>query len=136
MESFPVATRHREQFVEITAEVQRALDRTGIREGLRHVFSSHTTAGLTINENADPDVVSDMLKWFREMIPQDGGFRHGEGNADAHIKTSLVGCFQIVPVTGGQLALGRWQGIYLCEFDGPRTRTVNVTAVGQAGPRT
>lgn len=136
MESFQVTTRHREQFVDVTAEVQRALDRTGVREGLCHVFSSHTTAGLTINENADPDVVTDMLKWFRETIPQDGGFRHDEGNADAHIKTSLVGCFQIVPVTGGRLALGRWQGIYLCEFDGPRTRTVQVTAIGQAGPRT
>lgn len=130
MPTFQVKTERREQFVEVTRQVQAALEQTEVRDGLCHVWSCHTTAGVTVNENADPDVAADMLKWFREAIPQDGGFRHGEGNADAHIKTSLVGCFQVVPVENGRLALGTWQGIYLCEFDGPRTRTLRVTAVG------
>jgi secondary thiamine-phosphate synthase enzyme len=129
MPSFPVKTTARDQMVDITTDVQRALSETGVKNGLCHVFSTHTTAGITVNENSDPDVQTDMLKWFRETIPQDGGFRHGEGNADSHIKTSLVGCFQIVPVVEGRLALGRWQAIFLCEFDGPRTRTVQVTAL-------
>ena len=130
MPAFQVRTPRREAFVDVTAQVQAALAETGVKNGLCHVFSQHTTAGLTVNENADPDVPSDMLKWFREAIPQDGGFRHGEGNADAHIKTSLVGCFQVLPVENGRLALGTWQGVFLCEFDGPRTRTVHVTALG------
>jgi secondary thiamine-phosphate synthase enzyme len=129
MQSFQVKTERREQFVDVTAQVQRALDALGAKDGLCHVFSPHTTAGVTVNENADPDVPADMLKWFREAIPQDGGFRHGEGNADAHIKTSLVGCYQLVPVRGGKLAMGRWQGIFLCEFDGPRTRTLEVRSL-------
>ena len=131
MPSFPVKTSHRDQMIDITAEVQRALESTGVKEGLCHVFSTHTTAGITVNENSDPDVPADMLKWFRELIPQDYGFKHFEDNADAHLKTTLVGCFQMVPVTAGHLALGRWQAIFLCEFDGPRTRTVQVTAIGQ-----
>lgn len=130
MPSFPVQTSHRDQMVDITAQVQRALEATGIRDGLCHVFSTHTTAGITVNENSDPDVPADMLKWLREQIPQDYGFKHFEHNADSHLKTSLMGCFQIVPVRGGRLALGRWQAIFLCEFDGPRTRTVEVTALG------
>ena len=130
MASFPIHTVRREQFVDITALVQQAVAQLGVVDGLCHIFSPHTTAGITVNENSDPDVPADMLKWFREAIPQDGGFRHGEGNADAHIKTSLVGCYQIVPVADGRLALGRWQAVFLCEFDGPRTRTVTVTALG------
>lgn len=130
MEQLAVSSRQREDLIDVTREVQAALSRLGVKHGLCHVFSPHTTAGVTVNENADPDVVTDMLKWMREAIPQDGGFRHGEGNADAHIKTSLVGCFQLVPVVDGRLALGRWQGIYLCEFDGPRTRSLHVTAIG------
>lgn len=136
MSTFQVSSKRREQFIDVTAQVQQALAGLGVRDGLCHVFSAHTTAGVTVNENADPDVPSDMLKWFAAAIPQDGGFadgsafRHGEGNADAHLKTSLVGCYQVVPIVDGRLALGRWQGIFLCEFDGPRTRTLRVTAVG------
>ena len=126
MQTFPVKTSQREQFVDVTRQVQQALDALGARDGLCHVFSPHTTCGVTVNENADPDVPADMLKWFREAIPRDGGFRHGEGNADAHIKTSLVGFFQLVPVRNGKLELGTWQGVFLCEFDGPRTRTVSI----------
>jgi secondary thiamine-phosphate synthase enzyme len=129
MQTFPVKTSQREQFVDVTRLVQQALEALGAKDGLCHVFSPHTTAGVTVNENADPDVPADMLKWFREAIPQDGGFRHGEGNADAHIKTSLVGCFQLVPVRNGKLALGTWQGVFLCEFDGPRTRELRVSFV-------
>jgi secondary thiamine-phosphate synthase enzyme len=129
MSRFEVTTTRREQFVDVTRQVEAALAHTGVRNGLCHVFSPHTTCGVTVNENSDPDVPADMLKWFREAIPQDGGFRHGEGNADAHIKTSLVGCFQLVPVRHGKLALGTWQGIFLCEFDGPRTRTLEVRSL-------
>jgi secondary thiamine-phosphate synthase enzyme len=129
MQTFPVKTSQREQLVDVTRQVQQALDALGATTGLCHVWSPHTTCGVTVNENADPDVPADMLKWFREAIPQDGGFRHGEGNADAHIKTSLVGCYQLVPVRDGKLALGRWQGIFLCEFDGPRTRELWVSAI-------
>ena len=129
MPAIAVTTHRRQEFVDITAAVQGALEALGVRDGLCHVFSPHTTAGITVNENSDPDVVRDMLKWLGEAIPQDGGFRHAEGNADAHIKTSLLGCFQIVPVVDGRLALGRWQAIYFCEFDGPRNRTVEITAI-------
>lgn len=129
IETLQIRSTRREQFVDITADVQQVLDRHGVRTGLCHLFSTHTTAGLTINENADPDVPADMLKWLREAIPQDGGFRHGEGNADAHLKTSLFGVSQIVAVHDGRLALGRWQGVFLCEFDGPRTRTVQLTLI-------
>jgi secondary thiamine-phosphate synthase enzyme len=128
MSRFEVTSTRREQLIDVTRHVEAAVATTGVQNGLCHVFSPHTTCGVTVNENSDPDVPADMLKWFREAIPQDGGFRHGEGNADAHIKTSLVGCFQLVPVKDGRLDLGRWQAVFLCEFDGPRTRTLQVTA--------
>lgn len=121
-----VPTHAREQLVDITAQVQGALERSGVRDGLAVVFSTHTTAGITINENSDPDVPHDMLHWLRTRIPQNGEFRHGEGNADAHLKTSLFGVSQTVIVEQGRLALGTWQGIFLAEFDGPRTRKVLV----------
>lgn len=121
-----VPTHAREQLVDITAQVQDALERSGVRDGLAVVFSTHTTAGITINENSDPDVPHDMLHWLRTRIPQNGEFRHGEGNADAHLKTSLFGVSQTVIVEQGRLALGTWQGIFLAEFDGPRTRKVLV----------
>lgn len=129
MQTLSLKTRYREQLLDITAQVQEAIEQLGIKDGACLVYSPHTTAGITINENSDPDVVSDILKWMRETIPQDGGFRHGEGNADAHIKTTLVGPSQWVPVSGGRLALGRWQAIYFCEFDGPRTRQVHVSGL-------
>jgi secondary thiamine-phosphate synthase enzyme len=125
MEVIKVRSTEREQLVEFTKEVQRRLTTSGAREGICVLFSQHTTAGLTVNENADPDVQRDMLHALRTLIPQYGmGFKHGEQNADAHIKTTLAGPSLTVPFYDGALLLGRWQGIYLCEFDGPRERNV------------
>ncbi len=111
--------------IEITSEVENALRESDVKEGLCVLFTQHTTCGLTINENADPDVKSDMLLFLKNTIPQFyDGFRHFEHNSDAHIKSSLVGASVTVPFENGKLLLGRWQGIYLCEFDGARERKV------------
>jgi len=123
-----VRSREREDMVEFTEEVRGLLPDKGAREGVCALFVRHTTAGLTVNENADPDVASDMLHALRTLIPQHGmGFRHGEQNSDAHVKASLVGPSLTIPFSKGELLLGRWQGIFLCEFDGPRRREVVVT---------
>ena len=120
-----VRSREREQLVEFTDAVQQQLTESGARAGVCTLFVQHTTAGLTINENADPDVVHDMLAWLNRTIPQQqADFRHAEGNSDAHIKASLVGPSVTVPFHDGELLLGRWQGIFFCEFDGPRERQV------------
>ena len=125
MEIIKVRSREREELVEFTDEVRRRLRESGAREGVCVLFVRHTTAGLTVNENADPDVPRDMLHALRTLIPQHGmGFRHGEENSDAHLKTSLVGTSLSVPFADGELLLGRWQGIFLCEFDGGREREV------------
>jgi secondary thiamine-phosphate synthase enzyme len=120
-----VHSREREEMLEITNEVRRQLQESGAREGICVLYVQHTTAGLTVNENADPDVPRDMLHALRTLLPQHGmGFHHGEENSDAHIKASLVGPSVTVPFTDGKLLLGRWQGIFLCEFDGGRERSV------------
>lgn len=120
-----VRSHEREQLVEITEQVKGKLNASGERAGICVLYVRHTTAGLTINENADPDVPRDMLHALRTLIPQHGmDFRHGEENSDAHIKSSLVGTSVTVPFHDGELLLGRWQGIFLCEFDGPRERQV------------
>jgi secondary thiamine-phosphate synthase enzyme len=125
MQSLSVQSTHREQMVEITAEVQELTSACGQADGVCVLFTQHTTCGLTINENADPDVKSDMLGFLRKLIPQyEPDFRHFEHNSDAHIKSSLVGSSVAIPFSDGELLLGRWQGIYLCEFDGPRERQV------------
>jgi secondary thiamine-phosphate synthase enzyme len=129
-QTFKVRSREREELVEFTEEVRRRLKSSGAREGICVLFVRHTTAGLTVNENADPDVPRDMLHALRTLLPQHGmGFRHGEENSDAHIKTSLVGTSVIVPFHDGEMLLGRWQGIFLCEFDGGREREVVLTIV-------
>ncbi|HYV37144.1 MAG TPA: secondary thiamine-phosphate synthase enzyme YjbQ [Gemmataceae bacterium] len=131
MTTFQIQTRQRNEFVEITDRVRMALKQSGVREGLCVVYCPHTTAAVTINENADPDVVHDMLLHLGRTIPQQQtGFRHGEGNSDSHIKTSLVGPSVTLIVDKGDLVLGRWQGIWFTEFDGPRTRNVHVQFVG------
>ena len=119
-------SREREEMIEITDEVRRRLRESDAQgEGVCYLFVQHTTAALTVNENADPDVQSDMLQHLRKLVPQHGaGFRHGEENSDAHIKASLIGSSVNVPFADGELFLGRWQGIYLCEFDGGRERQV------------
>ncbi|GAC1396013.1 MAG: secondary thiamine-phosphate synthase enzyme YjbQ [Pyrinomonadaceae bacterium] len=120
-----IRSHEREEFVDITREVRAKLKESGAHEGVCVLYSQHTTCGLTINENADPDVPRDMLQHLRKLIPQHGmNFRHAEENSDAHIKTTLVGTSVIVPFESGELLLGRWQGIFLCEFDGARERTV------------
>ena len=120
-----VRSHEREELIEFTDQVQRHLTAANQREGIVVLYVQHTTAGLTVNENADPDVPRDMLHLLRTLIPQHGmGFRHGEENSDAHIKASLVGSSVTVPFSEGKLLLGRWQGIFLCEFDGGRERQV------------
>jgi secondary thiamine-phosphate synthase enzyme len=122
-QTIDIKSKQREEMIEITREVERLLPETG--EGVCVLFTQHTTCGLTINENADPDVKHDMLLFLKNTIPQFyEGFRHFEHNSDAHIKSSLVGASVTVPFENGKLLLGRWQGIYLCEFDGARERKV------------
>lgn len=134
MRSFDIRSSSRQEMIEITSYVEDALAdclaETGGRAAACLVFVPHTTAGLTINENADPDVKRDMLAGLDRAVPELPSFRHAEGNSTAHIKASLMGFSVLVPVEGGRLALGRWQGIQLCEFDGPRTRRVQVSVVG------
>jgi len=130
MRSVVVRSREREELVEITADVEGALQDEGRVDGVCMLFTRHTTCGITINENADPDVPRDMLLFLRNTIPQYyDGFKHFEHNSDAHIKSSLVGSSVTVPFENGKLLLGRWQGIFLCEFDGPRERQVVVTVI-------
>ncbi len=129
MNSFEVSTRNRTEMIDITSRVQKAVRESGVDEGLCHVYVPHTTAGVTINENADPSVTRDMLMELNKKIPFDDGYAHMEGNSAAHIKASLMGSSSTVPVTGGTLQLGTWQGIYFCEFDGARRRRVLVTVM-------
>jgi secondary thiamine-phosphate synthase enzyme len=129
MVEFEVRTGARNAFVEITSQVQRAVDESGLQDGAVLVWAPHTTAGVTVNEGADPDVVRDMIEALDRAVPWDAGWRHAEGNAAAHVKSSLVGCGQLVPVADGRLDLGVWQAIWFCEFDGPRRRRVRVHAV-------
>ena len=121
-----IHSNQREQFIDITAAVESALGAND-GDGVVTVFVAHTSAGVTINENADTDVQRDMLAWFTRVVPADPTFRHAEGNSDAHIKATLVGSSVQVPFHGGRLMLGRWQAIYFCEFDGPRDREVTIT---------
>ena len=121
-----VKTRSRTELVDITAEVQSAIRGAGIRDGLCMVFVPHTTAAVTINENADPTVKDDILKVINKVIPWDDGYRHMEGNSAAHIKSTLVGASELIAIAGGKLQLGTWQGIFFCEFDGPRRRKVHL----------
>lgn len=122
--------RHRD-FVDITRQVQDVVGASGVVDGMCLVYSPHTTAAITINENADPDVVSDLLGAFADLLGDERRFQHAEGNSGGHALTSLVGPSVTVPVAHGQLLLGQWQAIFLCEFDGPRPRTVHVHLSGE-----
>jgi secondary thiamine-phosphate synthase enzyme len=131
MHRFQVRTRRRSEFVEVTAEVRQAVATSGVRSGLCVVYVPHTTAAVTVQENADPDVVHDLLLWLDRHIPKEvPGFRHAEGNSDSHLKASLIGPSVTLVIDAGQVVFGTWQGVYLCEFDGPRTRDVVVQVVG------
>lgn len=128
-----VQTAGRNQMIDLTARVQAAVEKRKISSGMAIVFVAHTTAAVTINENADPAVKSDLLRKLETLIPQNEPYyRHDEGNSDSHLKASLVGQSVTVLIEGGRLQLGRWQGIFLCEFDGPRERRVLVKLVGFA----
>ncbi|MCH7498136.1 MAG: YjbQ family protein [Candidatus Marinimicrobia bacterium] len=124
METLAVRTQQRVEFVEITGPVRQWLSGQGKASGVLTLYVPHTTAGIIINENADPDVMGDLTRELNKVIPFEDGYRHAEGNAAAHIKSSLVGASAQVLVEGGQLVLGRWQGIFFAEFDGPRSRQV------------
>ena len=121
-----VATRRRESLDDITEHVTAVVRNSGIREGLCFIMIPHTTAGITINESADPTVVTDVLSYLSDLVPREGGWLHGEGNSDAHVKSALIGHHVVVPIEAGELVLGTWQGIFIAEFDGPRARWVHV----------
>jgi secondary thiamine-phosphate synthase enzyme len=130
--SFTVSTHNRNELVDITGKIEKAVAESGISEGNVIVYCPHTTAAITINENADPDVVHDILLTLEGLLPQmRSGYRHSEGNSDAHVKSSIIGCSETVLISAGQMQLGTWQGIYFCEFDGPRRRNVNVQIMGE-----
>jgi len=126
IQTFQVRTCEQIEFIDITRSVQEAVEKTGAEDGICIVFVPHTTAGITINENADPSVVQDIMMALNKIISSKDQYRHLEGNSPAHIKASLLGCSQTVLFESGKLCLGTWQGIYFCEFDGPRNRKVYV----------
>jgi secondary thiamine-phosphate synthase enzyme len=124
-----VSTRKRVEFVDITGQVRRAARDAGVASGTCVVYVPHTTAAVTINENADPDVRRDIIAQLERLVPRQANYHHAEGNADAHVKASLLGCSVTVLVENADLVLGTWQGIYFCEFDGPRSRHVHVKVI-------
>ena len=126
MKRIQLRTHARTEMIDITSRIQDVVRESGIESGICTVFVPHTTAGITINENADPDVVSDILKEVNKIVPFEDGYSHMEGNSAAHIKASMFGFSQQIIIEGGRLVLGTWQGIYFCEFDGPRNREVYV----------
>jgi secondary thiamine-phosphate synthase enzyme len=127
MPTLSVASTAREAFIDLTAELRALVQAQGWREGAVLLICPHTTAGLTINEGADPDVRRDLLVRLRRLAPAGGVDRHAEGNSDAHLKASLMGSSVLVPLEGGRLLLGTWQAVYFCEFDGPRQRQVQAS---------
>jgi len=129
MQTFKVGTSAQTEFIDITRSVQEAVKKTGVEDGICIIFIPHTTAAITINENADPSVVRDMVMELNKIVPLKDQYHHMEGNSPSHIKASLVGCSQVVFVESGKLVLGTWQGIFFCEFDGPRDRKVHVKVI-------
>jgi secondary thiamine-phosphate synthase enzyme len=130
MQTLTVKTDRRTQLVDVTAQVQKAVSAAKVAGGVCYLYVPHTTAAITINECADPDVARDVEGALDRLVPVAGPYRHSEGNSDSHVKAVLVGSSQVVPIENGKLALGRWQGIFLCEFDGPRERRLQVKIVG------
>jgi secondary thiamine-phosphate synthase enzyme len=130
MQTFGIKTQKQTQMIDITSAIKRVVAEAGVREGLCTVFIPHTTAGVTINENADPAVPRDMLMEISKIVPFEDGYKHSEGNSAAHLKSTLFGCSTNVIVADGQLCLGTWQSLFFCEFDGPRERNVWVQVTG------
>jgi secondary thiamine-phosphate synthase enzyme len=131
-QDFHITTHSRTELLPITTQVEQTVQHSGIREGQCTVYVPHTTAGVTINEQADPDVASDIIACLNHLVPKDPRFLHAEGNSDAHIKTLLTGSSVTIPIRSGRLALGTWQGIYFAEFDGPRQRSFSVSCLGES----
>ena len=129
MQTVEIPTRARSEPVDITSEVQAAVSESGVTEGMAVICSAHTTAGITVNEHADPDVMDDVMAALARLAPPTGPYAHAEGNSDAHIKATLVGPSVSLPVSGGRLVLGTWQGLFFCEFDGPRRRRVTLQVI-------
>lgn len=129
MQTFQVRSSKQTEFIDITRSVEEAVQKTKVRDGICIIFVPHTTAGVTINENADPSVPKDILMELNKIVPFEDRYQHTEGNSPAHIKSSLIGCSETVFVESGKLILGTWQGIFFCEFDGPRSRQVYVKVI-------
>lgn len=130
MITLSVTSRQAVELIDVTRQVRQAIRNSGISNGLAVVFTPHTTAAVTINENADPDVVSDMVMELNKIVPLQDNYRHAEGNSAAHLKSSLIGASETLIVVDGEPLLGTWQGIYFCEFDGPRKRTLQIQVIG------
>lgn len=131
METFEVHTTRREELIRLTSALQELIDAKGWRDGALVVYCPHTTAALTVNEDADPDVAADLVMALSRLLPKDEGYRHVEGNSDAHVKASLVGPSLTLIVSAGRIQLGTWQGVFLCEWDGPRNRKIWAQWLGQ-----
>ena len=129
METLSVSTSERLDLVDITSQVAHEVSKSSVDTGTVTIYVPHTTCGVTINESADPDVERDIKMHLTKLVPKDGGFRHSEGNSDSHIKTSMIGSSENIFIENGKLVLGMWQGIFLCDFDGPRTRKVYMKIV-------
>lgn len=129
METFSVSTKERVDLVDITSQVAQEVAKSSVGSGTVTIYIPHTTCGVTINESADPDVARDIKMHLTKLVPKDGDFRHYEGNSDSHIKTSMIGSSENIFIENGKLVLGMWQGIFLCDFDGPRTRKVYMKIV-------
>jgi secondary thiamine-phosphate synthase enzyme len=129
MQTLEVRSARREQLIDVTDAVGEAVAALGVDEGAVLVYVPHTTAAVAVNEGYDPDVAADIERWLARAVPRDGGYAHAEGNSDSHIKAILVGPSRLLPVAGGRLRLGRWQAVFLCEFDGPRSRQLWVGRV-------
>lgn len=126
-----IKTRSQIEFIDITSQVQSVIDKSGFKDGVCYVYVPHTTAAVTINENADPDVIRDIITKLDEIVPLNGNYRHTEGNSAAHIKASIIGASESVFIKDGRLVLGTWQSIFFCEFDGPRSRRVFIKLITQ-----
>ena len=131
IQTFQVRTSAQTEFIDVTRSVQEAVKKTGVGDGICIIFIPHTTAAVTINENADPSVVQDIIMELNQMVPFKDQYHHLEGNSPAHIKASILGCSQTVFVESGKLGLGTWQGIFFCEFDGPRSRKVYAKVISE-----
>ena len=132
LKKIPISSKSRDEFIDVTGSVQAAVNESGVSEGVCVIYVPHTTAGVTVNENADPSVSRDILAMLARLVPHgDKGYRHTEGNSDSHIKSALVGFSHIIPISGSKLALGTWQGIFFCEFDGPRQRSLLIQVIAE-----